>query len=502
MIQSRLLTILLLVAIHAWPVAGADPVDPAPPQVTTLTAQPAAKPKPLSTVTFHAAAKPLPQGAVTEDWPWFLGPAHHGVSSETKLLKTWPKSGPSAVWELERGDGYASPSIVGDYLVYPHRVKDEVIVECLHPETGASYWQFRYPTNYQDRYGYSNGPRASAVIDGNRVYLLGVEGQFFCLELSTGRLVWQRNINSEFKVTQDFFGTVTSPLLEGDLLIINVGGPQACVVAFDKHTGKAVWRSGDGWGPSYASPTPATIHGQRRVFVFAGGDSDPPKGGLLCLNPASGKIDFQFPWRSRKYESVNACCPVVINDSVFISATYRTGSTLLKLDRNFQPTPVWTMTDRENNTSENELGIHWGTPVYKDGYLYAFDGRNEPDASLVCVNAATGKVVWREIPEWEETVTFNGRTERIGASTLRGSLLHVDGHFLCVGELGHLLWLDLSPKGYREISRTWLFGAAQTWAPPIVRRGLLYMTQNSRDIITRKPPRLLCYDLRAESPAK
>jgi hypothetical protein len=109
------------------------------------------------------------------------------------------------------------------------------------------------------------------------------------------------------------------------------------------------------------------------------------------------------------------------------------------------------------------------------------------------VDAATGRVVWREIPEWPETI--GGQPQLVGP--YRGSLLAVDGQFLCLGELGHLMWLDLTPKGYREISRARLFAARESWAPPVLSRGLLYVVQNSRDALQRTSPRLRCYDLRA-----
>jgi outer membrane protein assembly factor BamB len=143
------------------------------------------------------------------------------------------------------------------------------------------------------------------------------------------------------------------------------------------------------------------------------------------------------------------------------------------------------------------LGIHWNTPVVKDGHLYAFDGRNEPDASLVCVNLKTGTVVWREEPEWEETIELNGRKQKLTLSTLRGNLLLVDGRFLCQGELGHLLWLDLSPAGYKEVSRCRPFFGRYTWALPVISRGLVYINQNSPDPLSKTRPRLICYDFRA-----
>ena len=463
--------------------------DPAPPVVEKLSAMdpPALRRNP--DVTFRSKPKPLLPDAVTHDWKSFLGPTHNAISTETKLLPEFPRKGPKLVWEMKTGEGYSSPAVVGDRLVYLHRVGNEERVECLHPETGGRYWKFSYSTNYRDRYGYSSGPRASPVIDGGYVYTYGAQGKLHCLNLKTGQLVWKRDLAREFKVPQEFFGTAATPLIEGDHLIINVGasgGPT--VAAFDKASGKMLWGASTQWGPSYASPVPATVRGKRRVFVFAGGDSRPPTGGLLSIDPSIGKVDFAFPWRSRSYESVNAASPVIVADQVFVSASYRAGGALLNLLPEGGHSVAWTT---------KEFNLHWNTPVHRDGYLYGFHGRNEPDARFVCLRLEDGKVMWSETPEWDETVMVSGETRRMVASTLRGSLLWADGRFLALGEHGHLLWLDLSPLGYREISRAKLFFARQTWAAPVLSRGLLYVSQNSRGVFDRSPPRLLCYDLRA-----
>jgi outer membrane protein assembly factor BamB len=430
--------------------------------------------------------KPLAKDAVTGDWTSFLGPTHNGVSTETRLSRALP---PPLVWEFPKGTSYTSPAVATNRLVFVHRVANEEIVECMHAETGAHHWSFRYGTDFDDRYGYNNGPRSSPVIDANRVYTVGAQGQLHCLDLQSGTLIWSRTINAEYKVPQDFFGTASTPLIEAQLLILNVGAPGGpCVVALDKMTGREVWRAGKEWGPSYASPVPAVVHGKRRVFVFAGGESTPPTGGLMSIDPATGRVDFSFPWRSRSYESVNASCPVVFGNNIFVSASYRTGGALLELKPDFTHRVVWTT---------QEFGLHWNTPIYRDGFLYGFDGRNEPDASLACVDAANGKVVWRTTPEWNESFTVGGTKRQQLVGAYRGSLLSVDGHFLCLGEMGHLVWMDLTPKGYKEISHAWLFAARESWALPVLSRGLLYIVQNTRDVMTGVGPRLLCYDLRA-----
>lgn len=434
----------------------------------------------------HRAPKPLAPGAVTHDWASFLGPSHNAVSSETPLRRQLP---PPLVWELPKGSGYASPAIAGARLVFVHRLDDAEVVECLHPETGAALWRRRYPTAYRDRYGYNDGPRASPVIHGGRVYTVGAEGLLHCLALASGDVVWTRDLRAEYQAPQGFFGVSSTPLVADGLLVVNVGAPGGpCVAAFDARTGREAWRAGARWGPGYASPVPAVIHGRRRVLVFAGGESSPPAGGLLSIDPETGAVDFEFPFRSRTYESANASSPVVFDNKVFITSSYRTGSALVEIRPDFTHRVAWRTAD---------VGIHFNTPIHRGGYLYGFDGRNPGDASLVCVDAERGEVVWRAVPEWPEELRRNGRLERTSMSTYRGSLLAADGQFLCLGELGHLLWLDLTPRGYTEISRAWLTAARESWTLPVLSRGLLYVVQNTRDVFNGTSPRLLCYDLRA-----
>jgi outer membrane protein assembly factor BamB len=413
------------------------------------------------------------------------------VSAETHLLKDFPPGGPTLVWEINKGEGYAAPAIAGDRLVLFHRAGDEEVLECLNADTGARNWRFTYPTSYQDRYGYCNGPRSSPAIEGDSVVAVGAEGKLHCLELATGKLRWQHDLMAEYKLKQGFFGVGASPLVDGDLAIVNVGaagGP--CVVAFDIQTGKVAWTAGDQWGPSYATPVPATLHGKRRVLVFAGGESRVPTGGLLCIDPANGKVDFTFPWRGTRRESVNASSPVVINNQVFISECYGSGGVLLDIDDSFHAKPVWTNLN---------FGTHFMSAIAHDGYLYGVDGHGPEDAFLACVDLKTGNELWRTQPEWEDTVDSPQGARKIPSGTYRCWLMPVDGRFLCLGEFGHLLWVDVSPKGYKELSRAWLFAAGETWTPPALSRGLLYVCQNARDMIHDKGSRLLCYDLRAST---
>jgi len=462
--------------------------DPSPPEYVERRELPESVARDNPDATFHRAPKPLPTMAATSDWPSFLGPNHNLTSPETSLLNSFPVEGLSLVWEVKKGEGFAAPAIVGERLVLFHRVGGEEVVDCLHAQDGRRFWRHSTPSAYRDRYGFNSGPRASPVIADGRVFTLGAEGRLQSLDLVTGQRLWSRQLLAEFGIKQGFFGVGGTPLVEDGKIIVNLGAPGGpCVAAFDVRTGRMLWGAGSEWGPSYASPVPALIRGRRRVFVFAGGESKPSTGGLLCLDPIDGRIDFAFPWRGKRYESVNAASPVVIGDRVFVAECYGAGGVLVEVQSDGSAHAVWT---------NPKFGMHFMSAIAQGDHLYGVHGHGPNDADLVCVELKSGREVWRAQPIWQEKVTEKGGTREMNVGTFRSSLIGVDGRTLCLGEFGHLLWLDLSPEGYRETARTWLFAATETWTPPALSRGLLYVCQNSRGSFHDEPMRLLCYDLR------
>lgn len=479
-----------LVGRVSWAGLGAEKyTDPAPPQVAPAPTGAAPTPQPNPVAKTHRSPRPLARHAVGGDWATFLGPTHNMFSPETGITKEFPPEGLRPIWEMSKGDGFAAPAIVGDRLILFHRVGEHEVVDCVHAADGRRFWQFRYASAYRDRYGYNSGPRASPIISGGRVFTYGAEGRLHCLDLKTGHLLWQRDLATEFNVRQNFFGVGATPLVEGDKLIVNLGAPGGpSVAAFDVSTGRLVWGADDRWGASYASPVPALLHGQRRVLVFAGGESKPATGGLLSIDPESGRVDFRFPWRGQRYESVNAATPVVLGHRVFVTECYGTGGAMVEAQPDGSVRSVWT---------NPNFGLHFMSALPLGDHLYGVHGHGPSDAELVCVELATGREVWRTQPTWSEKIPGDRGTRDLTVGTFRASLLRVDGGTLCLGEFGHLLWLDLSPAGCRIVARTWLFAATETWTPPVLSRGLLYICQNTRDTLRGDPPRLLCYDLRA-----
>src|ERR1051325_1585648 len=259
----------------------------------------------------------LPSFAAAQgsDWPKFLGPLGTSVSTEKGIIAPWPKSGLKIIWHKEVGPGYGMPAIAKGKLYHFDRANGKLRLTCMNARTGERFWDFEYPSDYKDQFGYNNGPRCSPVIDGDHVYLFGVEGMLHCLRADTGQFVWKVDTAREFNVIQNFFGVASVPVVEGKLLIVQVGGSPpgsrqrnlfdqtlkgngSGVVAFNKLTGKVVYKISDELA-SYSSPVLATINNRRYCFVFA-------RGGLLAFDPANGKIDFHFPWRDENVESVNA----------------------------------------------------------------------------------------------------------------------------------------------------------------------------------------------------
>lgn len=447
----------------------------------------------LIVATASACAQPAnsPRKASGSDWPCFLGPTADSKSSETGILTRWPAAGPPLVWQLELGSGYCMPAIAGGRLFQFDRVEGSARLRALDCRTAKLLWTFEYPSEFTDLYGYDNGPRSSPVVNDGRVYAFGAEGMLHCLDAATGKLIWKIDTAADFGVIQNFFGVGSTPVVEGDLLILQIGGsPEESkrvppgqlnlvegngsgIVAFDKKTGEVRYKITNELA-SYATPKLATIAGRRWCFVFA-------RGGLVGFEPATGKVDFEFPWRAGIIESVNASDPVVKHDQVFISETYGPGGALVRVSPG-KAQVVWSDAEKRRDKS---MELHWNTAIELDGYLYGSSGRHTENAELRCVEWSSGKVMWSE------------------PGLTRASLLYVDGHFVCLSEDGALRLIKVNPEKYEPVAEVVLRGAGAAgqdafdfgpprllrypaWAAPILAHGLLYV---------RGADRLVCLEL-------
>jgi outer membrane protein assembly factor BamB len=391
-----------------------------------------------------------PQNAAS-DWPQFLGPDRNGVSHGPALAESWGPGGPAVVWRRKAGLGLSGPVVVQGRVVLFQRIDNREVVEALDARTGATQWSYGYPTSYRDDFGFDEGPRAVPVVANGVVYTFGAEGQLHAISLATGTRLWSEDTMRRYGVAKAFFGAAGSPLVEDGRVIANIGGKGAGIVAFDAKTGKVQWTATDDEA-SYSSAVGATIGG-RRYAVFL------TRTGLVGLDPATGRVQFQRRWRARQAASVNAATPLVIGDVIFISAEYGPGAAALRYDGSTLA-DLW--------TSNEVLSNHYATSVHRDGYLYGFHGRQEFGPSFRAVELRTGKVRWSQ----------DGF--QAGSVTLAGDRLVI------VRETGELILAAASPDAFRPLARAQVVPATVR-AFPALADGRLYV---------RNETTLVCLDLR------
>ncbi len=462
----------------------------------------------ILSLTFWLASSSV--SLMAEDWPWFLGPRHTGVSGEDQLTLDWTDKTPAVIWKESIGTGYSAPSVLGDRVVIHHREGDQEIVSCRNVETGKEIWAHAYPTTYEDPYGYNNGPRCSPVLTQDRCFTLGAEGMLACTSMTDGKLLWKKELRKEFTLPEAFFGVGCSPILDDDRLIVLVGGqPNSGVVAFDVQKGDIVWQSvgKDTWDGvetdqkekkhewtddemvvSYSSPIIAEIHGEKHVLCLM-------RQGLVSLNPRTGTENFHYWFRPKVHESVNAARPLVIGNRVFVSVAYQLGSALLEIDKDGKEfSEVWR--DRTN------MLAHWSTPIYVDGCIYGFSGRHENEGELRCINAEDGKLLW-------QTTGFEGDLKNLSRDRTtghiidantgkeipypyfgRGSLIQVGSRFIVLGERGTISVVDVNKGKFVEHGRFSLDEIIYpAWTAPVLSGGRLFL---------RSEKWIVCLDLNAK----
>lgn len=355
---------------------------------------------------------------LAQDWPQILGPGRNGTYAGPPIVSTLPPGGPALLWRRDVGAGFAGPSVAAGRLILFHRTGASEAVEAIDAATGTTQWTFAYPTAYRDDFGFDEGPRAPPVIAGGRIFTHGADGWLHGLDFTTGRKLWSVDTRRVFSAPKGYFGVATSPLVAGERVMVNVGGPKAGIVAFDAATGATLWTA-TGDEASYSSPVMAEIAGRQTAVFFT-------RTGLVALDPADGAVRYQYRWRARMAASVNAATPLVIGNRIFLSASYGTGAVLLQVDGNAVK-PVW--------SGDESLSNHYSTSIHHGGFLYGFEGRQEFGQSLRCVELATGKVMWN--------------VDGFGA----GTLLVAGDTLVIVREDGNLVLAPASPKAFTPAAR-------------------------------------------------
>lgn len=381
-----------------------------------------------------------PIAAFAADWPQWRGPHRDGKSTEA--VEPW-QGEPATLWRLPVGEGHSSPVVAGGRIFVHSKVKGEEKEEVIAYDvaTGKQIWRMAYERGpYKNEYG--NGPRATPLVDGDRVYTLGVTGILACWEAASGKERWKVEILKTFQAPNLFFGVSASPVIDGDRLLVLVGAPQAAIVAFDKLSGKVLWKSGDDKA-TYASPIVLQMHNQP-LGLFLTSD------GLTAINPQNGQRHWQFPLKDRLAES--STTPVAVGDVVFASSVTFGGVGLKLTESSGQP-------GYEQMWKNEKLTCYFSTPVAVGEHLYMVTGQflPVPAAHLHCVEAKTGKVLWthKNVGKYHATVML------------------AKDRLLLLEEEGNLALVEPNPKEYKELGRAKVCG--HTWAHPALNEGRLIL---------------------------
>ncbi|MFO0978825.1 MAG: PQQ-binding-like beta-propeller repeat protein [Planctomycetaceae bacterium] len=363
--------------------------------------------------------------SVAGDWPQILGPQRNGVAaSDESLLKEWKAGGPDVLWESSVGAGFAGVAVAGNRVIVFDREATRERVLCLETATGNVLWESGTKTSYQGGVSEDKGPRCVPVISGNVVVTLGVEGLLRCLKLEDGSEVWKRDTTADYRPLEGYFGVGSTPVVYRNLVIVNVGGREASVVAFDLSTGETAWKAFTD-AASYSSPIVARF-GEKDLAVVV------TRLHVVGLDPSTGTQVFSIPFGARG-PTVNGATPVVTQNRIFLSSSYNIGSLLIECDGD---------TAKESWRDEELLATQYATPVSSsngDNIVFAVDGRQDAGrgtCSLKCLDIAAHKVLWEE------------------SGFDYGTLLRVNKDVLFLTCTGELIRFEDSTTSFRERSRS------------------------------------------------
>lgn len=393
-----------------------------------------------------------------DDWPQFLGQKRNGISQEKGLITEWPDGGPPVAWRVKGGVGMSGVAVRGNVACTLIQTNGQQRVLALDAKTGAPKWSTPIAPAYKN--GQGDGPRATPAFVGGSVVVFTGDGTLARLKVSDGTVEWSHNVFKRHGGHPADYGMACSPLVISDTVIVQAGANAGTVVACDSKTGEPRWTSGRGESPGYSSPALFTIAGQSQIVAFKG-------ASVSGLNLKSGNELWRYPYRT-DYDC-NTASPTLVNGNVLISAGENHGSTMLKIGSkgdNFKVEKVWASIGG-GSAMRNE----WQTAIHLGDYLYGFDnvGSAGPVTHLVCLEAATGKQVWRKT--------------RFG----KGNMIAADGKLFATTMKGELVVIKATPDGYEELGRSKVIGT--TRQAPALANGHLFLRDGSE---------LVCLDVRAK----
>lgn len=420
--------------------------------------------------------------AAADEWPQWRGPTRDGVWKEAGLLESFPAERIEdgrlkRRWRAEIGSGYNGPTVAGGRVFVMDRQtkpKQTERVLAFAADSGNPLWTFEYDCTYE-HISYEAGPRAAVSIADGLAYALGTMGHLHCLSAATGEVVWKKDLFNEYKIRMPGWGIAAAPLADGDKLIVQVGGEKACLVAFDRRSGKELWRALDDKA-SYSAPIIISQAG-KRVLVCWTGES------ISGLNPEDGSVYWQQPFKPERMV-INIATPVVDGDRLFLTSFYD-GSFMLKL-RQDRPAAelLWARHGPDERTTDALHSII-STPYFAGDYVYGVDSYGE----LRCLDAATGDRIWED-----RTATPKERWSNI-------HMVKNGERMWMFNEAGELVIGRLTPRNFEEISRAKLI--APTRVQLNRREGVCWShpAYAYKHVFARSDEELVCVNLAEDADA-
>jgi len=411
--------------------------------------------------------------ACADDWPQWLGPKRDSIWRETGILEKFPDGGPKVLWRAKISGGFTGPAVadgkvyVADYLTDGDVAKEvydrtnftgKERVHCLNAKTGEPIWKYEYDCKYT--VSYPMGPRCTPTVSGGKVYFLGTEGNLTCLDAAKGTMVWTKDFKKDYGSKTSIWGHASHPLVDGNKLLCVVGGEGSCAVAFDKDTGKELWKSLTADEPGYCPPTIIEAGGTRQLLIWHA-------TSLNSLDPETGKKHWSVLVQAAYKMSIMT--PRKDGNLLYVAGEGANGVMMKLVADKPEATELW------RGKKTNGIYPISMTPFVEDGHMYGVDQTGH----LRCIKMDTGERLW------ESDVPFDGKPANAGTAFI---VKNGDRFFLFT-ENGALIIAKLSPKGYEEISRaklidktTTAFGRQVVWSHPAFADGCVF-ARNDKEIV-------------------
>jgi outer membrane protein assembly factor BamB len=387
----------------------------------------AAAPPPEAVKELPATVVAKPQSAY---WTDFRGPHRDGNYDQAPIRTDWPEAGLPLVWRQPIGGGYASFVIANGQAFTIEQRRHQEVATAYDAATGRELWANAWDGEFQESLG-GDGPRATPTWYEGRVYALGAAGELRCLDATTGKRIWSRNILADNHAENLQWGMSNSPLIVDDKVIVLPGGPSGqSVAAYNKLTGEPIWKALDD-KQAYTSPMLVTLAGKRQILVVSA-------RRVMGLTIENGSVLWEYPWTT-EYD-INSAQPLVIGDNrVFISAAYGHGAAVLEIT-SAGVKEIWA-----NNRMKNKFS---GSVLYQ-GNLYGLD-----EAILACMNAETGELKWK------------------GGRYGYGQVLLAGGNLVVTTETGDVVLVKATPESHQELAHFHAV-SGKTWNNPAISDGML-----------------------------